>query len=136
MRTYTNPTSCVIEIDFRQLSYRNTDSKFAFHREIRSNEATGLNSPRGAQLVLIARITHCASGCSNLLNETTQKTAYRSPILPQLDHSNSRTALPAPPRFASFISEYLRERMTPGAPARKAAWTAPFTLCGVHLLWP
>ncbi len=47
---------------------------------------------------------------------------------------NSRIASPAPLRLARRISEYLRERITPGAPARKAASTASFTLCGVHLL--
>ena len=47
---------------------------------------------------------------------------------------NSRIASPAPLRLASRISEYFRDRSTPGAPARKAARTASFTLCGVHLL--
>src|ERR1043166_3972335 len=53
----------------------------------------------------------------------------------QLDSFNSRMASPAPLRLASLISEYLRERSTPGAPARNAASTAALTLCGVHLLW-
>src|ERR1035437_11170523 len=47
---------------------------------------------------------------------------------------NSRIASPAPLRLASRISEYFRDRSTPGAPARRAARTAAFTLCGVHLL--
>src|SRR5579864_1616684 len=47
---------------------------------------------------------------------------------------HSRMALPAPVRLARRISEYLRERRTPGAPARRAAVTASFTLCGVDLL--
>ena len=46
----------------------------------------------------------------------------------------SRIASPAPLRLASRISEYLRDRSTPGAPARNAARTASFTLCGVDLL--
>lgn len=52
----------------------------------------------------------------------------------QLDNLNSRTASPALPRSASRISEYFRERITPGAPARNAARTASLTLCGVLLL--
>src|ERR1700752_2498290 len=52
----------------------------------------------------------------------------------QFDSLNSRIASPAPPRSASRISEYLRDRIMPGAPARKAARTASLTLCGVHLL--
>ncbi|HWO38439.1 MAG TPA: hypothetical protein VNO32_57435, partial [Candidatus Acidoferrum sp.] len=47
---------------------------------------------------------------------------------------NSRIASPAPLRFASRISEYLRDRITPSAPAWKAPSTAPFTLGGVPLL--
>ena len=39
----------------------------------------------------------------------------------QLDNFNSRIAAPAPLRLASRISEYLRDRSTPGAPARNAA---------------
>src|ERR1051326_1490338 len=50
------------------------------------------------------------------------------------DSLSSRMASPAPLRLASRISEYLRDRRTPGAPARNAASTASFTLCGVHLL--
>src|SRR5579872_6369105 len=49
---------------------------------------------------------------------------------------NSRMASPAPLRLASRISEYLRDRINPGAPPRRAARTACFTLCGVHLLFP
>ena len=52
----------------------------------------------------------------------------------QLDNFNSRIASPAPLRLARRISEYFRDRRTPGAPARKAARTASFTLCGVDLL--
>src|SRR5580765_8334166 len=47
---------------------------------------------------------------------------------------NSRIASPAPLRLARRISEYFRDRRTPGAPARKAARTASLTLCGVDLL--
>ena len=52
----------------------------------------------------------------------------------QLDNFNSRIASPAPLRLASRISEYLRDKITPGAPAWKAARTASFTLWGVRLL--
>jgi len=38
----------------------------------------------------------------------------------------SLMASPAASRFASLISEYLRDKMTPGAPALKAAFTAAF----------
>lgn len=37
---------------------------------------------------------------------------------------NSRKASPTADKFASLISEYLRERITPGAPAVSAAVTA------------
>src|SRR5450759_3112423 len=43
-------------------------------------------------------------------------------------------ATPAPRRFASFISEYLRESRTPSEPARKAAATAARVLSGLDLL--
>ena len=39
----------------------------------------------------------------------------------------SLIASPAAARFANFISEYLRDRITPGAPALNAAFTAAFT---------
>ena len=54
--------------------------------------------------------------------------SYRLRRNTQLENFNSRTASPAPLRFANRISEYLRERMIPGAPARNAACTAAFTL--------
>ena len=47
---------------------------------------------------------------------------------------NCRTAAPAPRRFASFISEYLRDNSTPSAPARRAARTASRVPSGVDLL--
>src|SRR5439155_2590739 len=43
---------------------------------------------------------------------------------------NSRTALPPAARFASFISEYLREKITPSAPALRAAAVAAWTSSG------
>ena len=48
----------------------------------------------------------------------------------------SRRPSPAPARFASFISEYLRESTTPWAPATKAALTAWRTSSGVVCFWP
>lgn len=45
-----------------------------------------------------------------------------------------RTALPAPLRFASIISEYLRERITPSTLALNAAVTTSSVPFGVHLL--
>src|ERR1700722_11147091 len=54
----------------------------------------------------------------------------------QTDSFSSRIASPAPLRFASRISEYLRDNKTPGAPACNAAVTDDFTLCGVHLWLP
>src|ERR1700751_3188358 len=56
-------------------------------------------------------------------------------LFTQLQIFGSRIASPAPLKSASRISEYLRDRITPGAPARNAAETACFTLWGVHLLW-
>src|SRR5215471_4592994 len=44
------------------------------------------------------------------------------------------SAAPAPRRFASFISEYLRESSTPSAPARSAAATASRVPVGDDLL--
>ena len=56
-------------------------------------------------------------------------------ICPQaLLASSWRMAEPAPCRSASFISEYLRERITPSAPPRNAANTASLVPSGVHLL--
>jgi hypothetical protein len=43
---------------------------------------------------------------------------------------NSRNASPAPARLVSFISAYLRDSTTPGAPALNAAITAAFTSAG------
>ena len=43
-------------------------------------------------------------------------------------------ASPAPLKFSSFISEYFLDRMTPSAPARKAASTASRVPCRVDLL--
>src|ERR1700722_2149103 len=51
-----------------------------------------------------------------------------------LPASTSRIADPAPLKSASFISEYLREAMTPSAPPRNAANTASRVPSGVHLL--
>ena len=48
----------------------------------------------------------------------------------------SLSAAPAPDRFSSRISEYFRERMTPGAPALNAAFTAPRTSEGWVLFSP
>src|ERR1019366_3985422 len=45
-----------------------------------------------------------------------------------------RMAWPAPARLANFISEYFRERTTPGTPARNAASTASRVPPGVHIL--
>jgi hypothetical protein len=42
----------------------------------------------------------------------------------------SLIASPAAARFASLISEYFRDSITPGAPALKAAFTAAFTSAG------
>src|SRR5581483_8976109 len=47
---------------------------------------------------------------------------------------SSRMASPAPLRFVSFISEYLRESRTPSAPARMASITTALVPSGVHLL--
>lgn len=47
---------------------------------------------------------------------------------------SSLMAAPAPRRFGSLISEYLRESRTPSAPARKAASTASFVPSGEDLL--
>src|SRR5215471_1045964 len=55
-------------------------------------------------------------------------------VMSQPDSFNSRIASPAPLRSESRISEYFRDRITPGAPARNTACTASLTLCGVHLL--
>src|SRR6185312_9392481 len=48
---------------------------------------------------------------------------------------NFCTAAPTPFRSVSFISEYLREMITPSAPPWNAATTASSTPDGVHLLW-
>src|SRR5579871_689332 len=47
---------------------------------------------------------------------------------------DSRIASPAPRKFGSRISEYLRDNSTPSAPALNAARTAPRVPSGVDLL--
>ena len=42
-----------------------------------------------------------------------------------------RAARPPAARFASRISEYFREKITPSAPALSAAAVASYTSCGV-----
>ena len=83
---------------------------------------------------MLARVA--AEPHNDLDNESAnpRRKTNASSELSQLKSFNSRIASPAPLRLASRISEYLRDRITSGAPARRAARTASLTLCDVHLL--
>jgi hypothetical protein len=68
--------------------------------------------------------THCPQAKMSAAGDFFEFAAIPYPLQPV---PSSRSASPAPAKLVSFISAYLRDKTTPGAPALNAARTAAFT---------